>query len=56
MRFTIAIDEELSFIFPIPEMAEEIFDVLNQNRQHLEEFLDFIPKKRQLMMKKHTSK
>lgn len=44
MRFTIAIDEELSFIFPIPEMAEEIFDVLNQNRQHLGEFLDFIPK------------
>ena len=40
--FCLAIDESLSLVQPTLEMAQELFEVVDSDRDHLRRFLDFV--------------
>lgn len=42
MCFGLSIDEHLSLVIPEMSMAEEVFRLVDSDREHLGEFLDFI--------------
>ncbi|RDX00618.1 GNAT family N-acetyltransferase [Listeria kieliensis] len=42
MAFKLKIDEQLSLVQPSFSMATEVFKVLDKDREHLREFLDFV--------------
>lgn len=40
--FTLAIDEQITLIQPMFSMAEKLYELVDQDREHLRRFLDFV--------------
>lgn len=41
-RLSLPVTEDISFVHPTIQMAGELFNIIDSDRNHLEEFLDFV--------------